>query len=290
VGHQKEKIMGTVSEKRIAANRENAKKSTGPRTALGKSISAANSLVHGIFARHAVITGPPLFENPLEFVRLLEGIRAAFAPRGPFENALVEKIALAQWYEARVARYHAAVTKGQLHDAAAGNGRTLEMEALDGSLPHQSVLMVGATKVNSDAVSVQAAFVERLFDGTANADDDVFLQHVWQSEVQDSKNLDDPPDWRTKAKLHVEALDPAERAKLNERIKTLAFETLEQAEKVYSRDVALEVGLERALLPEDAELNKIMRYSNQLARQGERLFNQLMKVQEVRRKREKHLE
>jgi hypothetical protein len=40
-----------VSLKRIRANRRNAQKSTGPRTAAGKRRSSRNSLKHGKYAR-----------------------------------------------------------------------------------------------------------------------------------------------------------------------------------------------------------------------------------------------
>ena len=37
-----------ISERKIAANRENAKKSTGPRTARGRSRASRNALRHGL--------------------------------------------------------------------------------------------------------------------------------------------------------------------------------------------------------------------------------------------------
>src|SRR5688572_11740295 len=40
--------MGTVSARRIAANRKNAKNSTGPRTRRGKSRTSRNSVRHGL--------------------------------------------------------------------------------------------------------------------------------------------------------------------------------------------------------------------------------------------------
>src|SRR5271157_5061075 len=40
-----------VSEPRLRANRENAKKSTGPQTARGKAYSRRNALKHGLLAK-----------------------------------------------------------------------------------------------------------------------------------------------------------------------------------------------------------------------------------------------
>ena len=52
-----------TSQARIAANRCNAAKSTGPRTAEGKAIVAQNAVKHGLLAQEVVIKG----EDPQEF-------------------------------------------------------------------------------------------------------------------------------------------------------------------------------------------------------------------------------
>ncbi|HSB14584.1 MAG TPA: hypothetical protein VLE22_08995 [Bryobacteraceae bacterium] len=50
---------------------------------------------------------------------------------------------------------------------------------------------------------------------------------------------------------------------------------------------ALEAALDRSLVPDEAELQKIMRYSSYLSRQEERYVEMLLKLQEVRRERER---
>jgi len=59
-----------LSEKKLKANRENAKKSTGPRTARGKANSRRNALKHGLFARHWSDFGV-LGEDQREYEKLL---------------------------------------------------------------------------------------------------------------------------------------------------------------------------------------------------------------------------
>ena len=44
-------IKHPISERKVQANRANAKRSTGPRTEVGKAASRRNALKHGIFSR-----------------------------------------------------------------------------------------------------------------------------------------------------------------------------------------------------------------------------------------------
>jgi hypothetical protein len=67
------------------ANRENAKKSTGPRTPQGKTISSRNSLVHGMTSGKFL----PPDADPQEFFQLLDQFRARFQPFDEVEDALV---------------------------------------------------------------------------------------------------------------------------------------------------------------------------------------------------------
>src|SRR4051812_48528428 len=46
-----------IGPARLAANRANSARSTGPRTSLGKSVSRLNGLVHGLRAEVTVLPG-----------------------------------------------------------------------------------------------------------------------------------------------------------------------------------------------------------------------------------------
>ena len=101
----------TSSDKRTAANRANAQKSTGPRTAQGKQRSGKNALIHGILSRDLVIDT----EDPSEFAALLDGLLEAHQPAGAAEQLLVEKIAMALWKMKRLnAVESASVRRGLL--------------------------------------------------------------------------------------------------------------------------------------------------------------------------------
>ncbi len=84
----------------ITANRNNAKKSTGPRTEEGKTRVATNALKHGLLARDTVLPG----EDPADFDSQLSALEADIQPTNSLEFELVRQIADAQWRMRRLTR------------------------------------------------------------------------------------------------------------------------------------------------------------------------------------------
>ena len=95
-----EKSIKTTQPKRTRAeiNRENAKKSTGPKTAEGKAASSKNALKHGIYSKFACIPG----EDPEKLDALREDLRAEHQPASLTEEMLVDELAHHYW---RIQRY-----------------------------------------------------------------------------------------------------------------------------------------------------------------------------------------
>ena len=85
---------------KIKANRNNSKKSTGPRTEEGKTRVATNALKHGLLARDAVLPG----EDPADFDSQLSALEADIQPANSLEFELVRQIADAQWRMRRLTR------------------------------------------------------------------------------------------------------------------------------------------------------------------------------------------
>ncbi len=79
-----------VSEARISANRANALRSTGPRTAEGKERSRGNAFKHGMAGEGI---GLPV-EDEAEVKRVFAGLREELAPQGEVAVALVRRVAL----------------------------------------------------------------------------------------------------------------------------------------------------------------------------------------------------
>jgi hypothetical protein len=89
-----------ATHKQIDANRRNARRSTGPKTSVGKAISSQNALTHGLRARAALLPG----ENKNSFLRLYKAFRDQFHPLGRFEEVLVEQMTVAYWKLSRLTR------------------------------------------------------------------------------------------------------------------------------------------------------------------------------------------
>jgi len=91
-------IMASVAQ--IQANRSNAQKSTGPRTAEGKERASRNALKHGLLAREVVIQG----EDPAEFELFREGMLEELAPAGTVETMLAQRVVSLSWRLRRAER------------------------------------------------------------------------------------------------------------------------------------------------------------------------------------------
>ena len=96
-------LQRTSSPRKIAANRENAKHSTGPKTAEGKAKSACNSLTHGIFAKQLLTCATP--ETAEEISALVTDIGEFFQPVGVIEELLAQKIAVEVARRARIVAF-----------------------------------------------------------------------------------------------------------------------------------------------------------------------------------------
>ena len=98
------------TEKQISASRENAKKSTGPRTTEGKTNSSKNALKHGLMAQDAVIPG----EDPAAFDRHLSNVENTYLPRNYVEKQIVHQIADTMWRIKRLSRIETTVMSASI--------------------------------------------------------------------------------------------------------------------------------------------------------------------------------
>ena len=102
-----------ISEKRLAANRENAKKSTGPRTSEGRARSSRNAVKHGFRASSFTVVR---LEDLDEVEKLKADAVACYKPVNSQELVAVERIAMAQQQIFRGGRLDAGMFTSAMND------------------------------------------------------------------------------------------------------------------------------------------------------------------------------
>ena len=118
-----------ISEKRLAANRANAARSTGPRTPEGKARSAQNARKHGFAgSSYAVIR----LEDVESVARLRADLIAVYQPVNSQELFAIERMALAQQSLLRAAQLEASLFTLGMNDVVTNYAIHLETELTNG--------------------------------------------------------------------------------------------------------------------------------------------------------------
>ena len=102
-----------ASPAQLAANRANAQKSTGPRSAEGKSVSRLNALRHTLDAKDLILPG----EDPAAYRSLAEDYYQEFQPASPSELFHVETMLRADWQKRRLQRVESDLFRTLLSEA-----------------------------------------------------------------------------------------------------------------------------------------------------------------------------
>jgi hypothetical protein len=86
------------SDKKIAANRENARRSTGPRTPEGKHRARRNGITHGLTTTAMLLED----EDPADYNAFVEATLDDLGPRSDHERALALNVATTIWRRDRL--------------------------------------------------------------------------------------------------------------------------------------------------------------------------------------------
>src|SRR5690242_3987525 len=91
----KDKAAPAISERQLAANRESAKKSTGPRTPEGKAKSRFNALKHGLLSKIMLSADGKLLDERL--YELLESLLDKYGRDDVRSQLLIDGIVTDHW-------------------------------------------------------------------------------------------------------------------------------------------------------------------------------------------------
>jgi len=82
-----------ATEKQLQANRQNALKSTGPKSSIGKMVASRNSTQHGFYSTSVLLPD----EDRDEFLKLGRRLASAYNPCGVLEEEQVRTIIETRW-------------------------------------------------------------------------------------------------------------------------------------------------------------------------------------------------
>ncbi len=281
-----------MSPEQIAANRGNAKKSTGPRTAAGKAASRLNALKHGLLAESVVVRGHKIRESVPQFQRLCHELYASLAPDGPLEEILVDEIAAVSW---RLRRLRRAETGEVALSVDQGWWRR------ENHSPVESQMLIPPGLL----MEPLAERLQRSVDGcryllgclrcvrrSVERDGELTAATVKEFEAalrEDAGHLGSGLRWhldRRSANPDGLAPEPFQARHREEVFRRLDCEQedleLLEAQHAKREDAEERAQQAAALLPAAAKLDKILRYETALERQWYRAMNQLERLQQRR--------
>jgi hypothetical protein len=269
----------------------NPRRATGPRTELGKQTASCNATKHGIFAKAVLLKG----ESRCDYEDLLTGLRDAFQPVGRFEDLLVETLATTTWRKRRLLLAESAQIQmntefsdwdrvgRELKEAAYlddTNGLVRYMDKL-GVIQYCVRLLLGLQEQierNGFDTEADEDILEKIY---GSRDDTRFREDLYDFYLMCLGTANVSEEDRERKGLHS-----PERCK-SEMLRKIKNEIhrLERYDKKQSSIEAEQAKLEVVSrnVPDDDNLDRLLRYEASLERSFDRTLNQLERVQRRRR-------
>jgi hypothetical protein len=282
------KMRKTMSLKQLEANRANAQKSTGPKTAEGRSVSKWNALKHGILSKQVLIGGIQAKESRNELAKLHQQFRDDWQPVGVTEEMLVDQIVTAHWRLRRALAAEAGEialnVDGEhwkrenksfklttlLWDLEGDPTRAMQNSALGNRLMENQLREVRKA-VETEGELTEAVLQEVKYHGQPYSLTERL--RAWRMEAQQNPEGLAPEELRVKQKERL-------LAKLSQEINLIYWRRTHCEEREEQEEKARQAA---ALLPAVEVLEKIQRYETKLERQIFRAMAQLERLQRMRR-------
>lgn len=277
----------TTSPQQIEANRRNAGKSTGPRTAAGKAASRLNATKHGLLAKSVVVRGYKFKESSAEFEELNREFHEHLAPAGPLEEMLVDKIVTTTWRLRRVTlaeageialnvdtgywnrKYQNPLVDRERWEAHGDPIYDMENSHLGGFIIERKLRQI-RDAVEREGELTEAAIKLALFHGEPNSLTEG-LEEL-RSELQQNPEGLEPSALRARQKT-------AALAYVDEKLHFISWHGPECENHEEKQEEARQVA---AMLPPTEVLEKILRYETAMERQRHKAMNHLERLQRRR--------
>jgi hypothetical protein len=294
--------IGKVSKKQLAANQNNAEKSTGPKTKAGKLAVAANGIAHGIYTISPVVAG---VESVRDWHDYHTEMMASLAPVGMLEITLAERITLSGWRLRRVARYESERIRSEQDAGKDEVGSRLRLNLYREGDPADEIEKVvrrikwyercwRCAKLlaeGKDDVQVDMGDAKELLVYLEYKEEERYAEAHEYDRVQDdfekSERLEDPERW-TIGSLRQRVQHLAENLGMSDdSVHSLQIEisqdysTASMSVKLAKR--RLKESRRERLLPDEKALEKVMRYESHLSRLLHRDLHELQRLQAPRK-------
>ena len=179
------------SDKQIAANRLNAKNSTGPRTERGKRRSRRNAFRHGLAAETVIGS----LENAADYEALAAAIHTDYRPRTNFELELISRLVSVLWRLRRAIAIESGLIG--IEAKAFGKQKTANDVNFDNNrpalfytlIPNLKPAVAGTTSTDPEGNNVTSDLA-KAFARTSRLESDVFERlgrydtRLWRQAVQ----------------------------------------------------------------------------------------------------------
>ena len=257
-----------TTKKQIDANRRNAKKSTGPRTAKGKKITALNS------CKHRILSLTILDAEDEAYRKYLDELTAEYEPVGIMEEECIHRIALNLVRKDRLYTAEWGMIMKEKQRAALATVRDRALLASANKIDPDALMMdleVIAINLETDppkAVQQLARFIEEYDDGITQSIPGDYLRWVKESreliESDPGKLVEKATEIYAKAQTHFDRL----------------FQLFEIEREPHER-----VRAAMSEIPEPRNTELLMRYERYLESTIDRAFDRLFRLQDRREKR-----
>lgn len=262
----------TVSSRKAQANRQNASKSTGPKTPRGKQHSRMNALKHGLFAMDLYISTITEWEDRDEYRNLLKRLARDYQPVGAAEELEVHRIASCWWKLSRAWRYESAEIAGELvrKQALTSPGQFSSEDQVRYVLLKEAESEITSTGKISDKLKEEMfadAGLRRLWDSAQKEYEEFYLRRTGLSAAQMTKAKEAKPDVRT----------------------SLLLGTTRQAANVLARQYSMvlsetaKLAHDQAAILRSDSLDKVLRAEAAAERSLNHAINRLERLQQRRR-------
>ena len=277
----------TMSIKQVEANRRNAQKSTGPKTAEGQTVSKMNALKHGILSKEVLIGGINARESRSEFKKLHRRFWEGLDPVGPVEEMLVDQIVTAHWRLRRALTAESgeialSVDGGQWHRET----HDLKRTTLSWEMDYDPTVRMADSAFGNLFMERQLEFVRKAVEMEGELTDAVLQEVKYLSKPYSL--TEELRAWREEVRQECEGLSPEDsRArqkegllkKLGHKISMVSWRRSRCEKREQKEEEARQAA---ASLPSVEVLEKIQRYETKLERQMFRAMAQLERLQRMR--------